>query len=97
MRLEKIIKRQDGSRIQMYVSLDTGSFNDTASWQVNVYECPKGQRRFLSVYSGDDYNYRKLSLTERANFILEAQLKWVTLDEIKAAKMELINKIISTI
>lgn len=88
MKHEKIIKRPDGTRVKIDVSLYLDIYRNNAQYDVDVTICAPGKRTFREVYSGDDYLFRKLSMQDRAAFILESQLKVVTAEEIYAAKLE---------
>jgi hypothetical protein len=87
MRAELIKKRDDGSSIQIVASLNTDGFRNEFTWSISVYTKPKGAKNWLSVYSSDDYEFRKLNQKERESFISSKQGQHCTKDEILEAKM----------
>ena len=97
MKHSKIFIRPDGSKVEISVTLSTSWTDDDARWSVSVSTCAPKKRSWYGVYSGDDWDYRKLSGQERADFILEKQMQNCTALEILEVKTELWNKIKPTI
>lgn len=92
MRHEKIIKRENGDRILISVSL----FVDYSGASYNldrVSKCQKGKRNFIAFHSSDDYQWRSLNREQREEYELEIYLRHVTEAEILEAKIELWNKL----
>lgn len=87
----KTITRSDGTKYQICVSLYIDSRDITC--RIEVWKCLKGKRKFVNVFSGDDYTYRKLDYKDRLEFIKNKHLEYVTEQEIYAAKLELLDKI----
>jgi hypothetical protein len=44
MKHEKILKRPDGSKVKVYVSLNI--YNDGFNWSTGAFVCPAGKRKF---------------------------------------------------
>lgn len=65
MRHEKIIKRPDGSRVRITVTLDTESYKTTARWGFMCDVCEKGKRTWTTPVNRDDYSWRRLSAEDR--------------------------------
>lgn len=94
MRHEKVIKREDGTRVKITVELISYRFVDKAlTYDVNVTYCEKGKKTWQPVYDTDSFNYRKLSIEERREFIDAQKLLAATPAEILSAKLELWEKI----
>lgn len=94
MRHEKVIKRDDGTRVKIIVDLTSSRFGDVPlAWDANVMYCEKGKKTWQLVYDSDSFNYRRLSMDERRQFIDAQQLLIATHTEILAAKLELWEKI----
>lgn len=95
MKHEKIIRREDKSRIKIKVSF----FSDFRgnSYLCSVLTCPKGKRKFVNAVVTDDWNRRKLSMNEREVYDHRQQLKYVSEQEILEAKLELWEKLKPTI
>lgn len=91
MTAEKIIKRENGSQVLITASFYIGHSDPSGNWSISVQTREKGKKKWLPVYNGDDYDYRKLSLEDRRKFIRDAELKFCTLEEMHDVKMELWN------
>lgn len=91
MKLEKIIKREDGSRVRIIASIYNSY--QKIKYETCVHICEKGKRTWRGVYDTDNFMYRRLNTEDREKFILEAQLKAVTEDELFDAKLDLWNMI----
>lgn len=85
---EKIFKRDDGTRIKITVTF----WHDRSSgaiYNVFVEKCSPGKRKFVDVVDRNDYKYRKLNMPERADFVANQHLFFVTIQEIYDTKVEL--------
>lgn len=91
MRHERILKRDDGSKVKITVDLGIDSSN--CWWSVRVETCDKGKRKWINTYDGNDYRYRKLDLAARQEYRLQKQLEKVTLEEIRDTKFALVQQI----
>lgn len=89
MRHEKTFKRADGSQVRIAITFVASWTSSSAEWQVSVLTCAPKKRSWFGVVSTNDYNYRKLSGSERAEYIKRENLKHVTAEEIHEVKMEL--------
>jgi hypothetical protein len=97
MKHSKIFTRPDGSKVEISVTLSASWTAADVQWSINVSTCAPKKRSWYGVYSGDDWDYRKLSGQERAEFILEKQMQHCTALEVLEVKLELWNKIKPTI
>jgi len=91
MRHDKIIKREDGSRVQINVVFLADLHNPI--WKFSVSFCESRKRKFVPVINTDDYTYRRMTTSQRTNFNLAESLKLVSKDEIEAAMLELWEKV----
>jgi hypothetical protein len=82
---EKIIKREDGSRIKIEVRLSFWSSPPEYSHQ--VFKAEKGKRTFIGCPEGHDY--RSLSMEARAKYVEAFGLTLATEEEIVEAQHEL--------
>ena len=86
MHTEKIIKREDGSRVK----IRTHPFIDQeVIYKVYVSTCKKGKRTWISAGDSDLYKYRGLTMDERRALEYKSFLKVVTEEEIQAARLEI--------
>jgi hypothetical protein len=97
MKHSKIFTRADGSKVQIEVNLITSWSSSVAEWGISVHTCAPKKRSWYGIYSGDDYDYRRLDANGRADYILERQMKHCTAAEVLEVKLELWNKIKPTI
>lgn len=88
--MEKVIKRTDGTKVKIIMSLVGLSPNELS---VSVSICEKGKRTFRPAINTDDHAYRKLGLQERREYIKEETLKHVSIDELDKMKQEFISRI----
>lgn len=88
MKAEKIIKREDGSRVRIITSL-RDSYSNQPIYESIVHVCGKGKRTWNGTYSDGDFSFRRLSMDERKVFINEKNLEYVTEQELHDAKLEL--------
>jgi hypothetical protein len=87
-RLEKMIKREDGSRIKIIVEIFNVNYG-SLQYKSSVLHCDKGKRTWRGTFNSDDYEYRGLSMDDRRKFEYESQLEFVSDQEILQAKIEL--------
>lgn len=85
---QKIIRRDDGSRVKISVSLYE-LYRGRAVYGEEVETCAKGKRTWRPSYNRDDYKYRGLSMGERKLHVLACNRKIATEAEILAVKIEL--------
>lgn len=77
--MEKIIKREDGTRYEIKVEHTSYGF-----WNVWVSMCEPKKRTFKRIVTCNDYGYRNVSFgNERENYIMSKYLEHVTEDEIR--------------
>ena len=85
---EKILRRDDGSRVKIKVRLP-GEYNGDIDYPTEVHTCAKRKRTWVPTFDRDDYIYRGMSTEEQDAFKYDSQFKSVSSDELLAAKMEL--------
>lgn len=88
MRHEKIIKRPDGRRIQISVTVYLDSLKGSC-YDLFIMVCEPRKRKFECIVNTDDYKFRGLSMEDRKAYTLNEYLKYATLVEIQTAKEEL--------
>ena len=90
---EKIVKREDGLQYLIRIDAYMDSYKrGMIQYRVAVFYRGKGKRAWVSIDKGIyDHEYRKLSMDERREYDEMNNLKFVTKEEIYAAKIELWN------
>jgi nucleoside-triphosphatase THEP1 len=88
LKSEKILRREDGSRVRIIVR--AGEYRMTSfKYMTEVHVCKKGKRTWFSVTDINSHEYRRLSSDERDSYVRQKQLEVVTEDEILQAKLKL--------
>lgn len=90
MEYEMIIKRDDGSKVKIAVSLYLPSFRDP-EYRVGVFLCAKNKRTWIHQDCSTHYAYRELKFgsKEREEYEHKFHLTFVTEYEIHKAKTAL--------
>lgn len=94
MQHEKVFKREDGSQVKVTVMFG----NNGALYGVIIpyykfdleVKC-KGKRLWKRPYSIDDYDYRRLSHSERLQWLINEKMKYVSKEELHGMYVELWN------
>lgn len=94
---EKIIKRYDGSRVKIVVTLSPYYIGADLEWRWHALRCEKGKRTFHSAVNHDDYSWRRLDTEGRAAEDRRRCLLIVSEDEVREAMQELISKIVPVV
>ncbi|MCP4356295.1 MAG: hypothetical protein GY793_11870 [Proteobacteria bacterium] len=91
MRHEKIIRREDGSRIKIEVSVYMdGHGGGKPRYDFTVTLCEKGKRTFKGVHNFDyDYTWRAMSMEDRKKYCKNKYLEYVSTEEVNQAFLEL--------
>lgn len=89
---EKIIKREDGSEVWVYVTL---SVSDKAFWDISVWRKTKRMKAFKNVVDIDSVSYRLKH--SRESYQKEMILAALSKEEMLEIKMELWNKLKPTL
>ena len=89
MQLEKIITREDGTKVNISVSLSMNHWENIPTWSTRVTYCPKGKRTWNDTVNTDDYSFRVLDGEGRKKYIAEKQAQYVTESEILEVKTAL--------
>jgi len=91
--MEKTFKREDGTKIKLFVSVYKSSIpSEPPMKSIEVSRCEKGKRTYYNVHE-TDYTYRSLSFPEREAHKLSAQLQHVTRYEINSLLRECVEEI----
>lgn len=93
MKHEKLIKREDGSRVKIDVEFYANSIMGEHRYLYRVLICGKGKKKFTNPANTDSYEYRSLSMPDRRKYEERQYLEYVTNEEILATKLELWNKL----
>ena len=88
VRFEKILRREDGSRVKVIIIWSSSSNRDYPRYHVIVERCAKRKRTWLDV-TYEDYRFSLLSREDKHRKRREDILKAVTEDEILQVKLEL--------
>jgi len=88
-RIEKVLKRDDGTRAKIEVWLSAGYLEKSAKYHYEVEFKPPRARNWRPVYDRSGYDYRRLSYEERPAYIQKMSLEHVTEEEIHTAMLEL--------
>ncbi len=91
MRHEKVIKREDGSRVK--IDVDFREDHSDVTYGINVLTSSKGKRKFRETVNSDDWDRRSLDMDKRPAHDMKIYLKHVTAEEIQSAKLELWEKL----
>ena len=86
LKYEKIIRREDGSRVRIEIELR----NDHRSLEyiTAVFTCKKRKRTWKPTYDRDGYHYRGLGMDERHEFAYDSQFLVISKEELLEAKTE---------
>lgn len=87
MKTEKILKREDGSRVKIIVDYYTERYMQKQGYSTLVFTCEKGKRTWKPSFDEDCYRYRTLSMEDRKVFEEESKFNHVTEEELLDAKM----------
>lgn len=87
---EKIIKRDDGSRVKIVISLNLDyPLRSTVNYRLSVALCEAKKRTWKAPTDENDHIHRLLSMDDSQLRIQANYLKHVTLEEILSVKLEL--------
>jgi hypothetical protein len=93
MKHEKIIKRDDGSQVKIYVRFFSDHINEEFRYSVNIFVKPPNQQNWDNVEKKlYDLKYRELSKPKRKVARNQRLLNFATAEEIHAVKIELWEK-----
>ncbi len=90
MKYEKIIRREDGSRIKISVYVYVDSFGGCKPiYSFETSKCGKGKRTFIYPHNTNDYVWRGLNIKDRKEYSQNKYLSIATKEEVMEAFMEL--------
>lgn len=90
MRHEKILVREDKTRLKI-VAYNYDHYGDMA-YRFELYICSPNKRKWTSLFSTDDFTWRKLNAASKKMYELSKYLQYVTKDEILSCVKELWQK-----
>ena len=94
MRHEKIIKRQDGSKVRINVSFYSDFGRNERKWEFTVDTCEKGKRTWVPPFDINNYNFRGKTQSEKQQLIEQESLRRASQEEIDDAIIELWNQLL---
>lgn len=94
MKHEKIIRREDGSRVKIEVSIYLDSYRrGEPVYSFETSKCEKGKRTWKYPHSENDYVWRALDIKGRNEYSKNKYLYLVSKEEVMEAYIELWEKI----
>ncbi len=97
MKHEKIIRRDDGSRVKIEVQLICEYTRDKPQWQFKCFHCAPGKRTWTTAVNHDDYSWRRLGHDERQTEDRRRSLLLASEDEVADVMRELVSKIVPVV
>lgn len=97
MKHEKIIRRDDGSRVKIEVRLICEYTRDYPQWSFQCYRCERGKRTWTTGVNHDDYSWRRLSHEERLAEDRRRSLLLASEAEVAETMRELIALIVPSV
>lgn len=94
MKHETIIKREDGTQYKLTVEISIIHYEGNFRYYFSILTKQNGKKKWVDVPDTlHDYQFRSLSIEDREKHYAENALRFVTLEEIYNAKLELWNKL----
>lgn len=90
---EKIIRREDGSRVKIWVSFTCDSWGRKPEWSFGCQRCERGKRTWKSPVEISSYTIKRLRGEERDNAIRQAYLTLAS----EAEVLEVMNELLASI
>ena len=85
MKTEHIVEKED-MKVKIIIEFFTRSINDKAVYRIaDIQYLPKRKRKWLSVFDGIEYRYRRTDKEEKVKLLQEEYYKYVTEQDIKEA------------
>lgn len=97
MRHEKVIRRDDGSRVKIEVRLICEYTERAPRWSFQCDRCEPGKRTWKTSVDHDDHSWRRLSHTERQMEDRRRSLLLASESEVAEAMRELLEKIVPVV
>lgn len=86
MNHEKILRRDDGSRVKIKVWFF--EYRGKLDWRFQTFVCQKGKRTWTSPVNRDDYAWRKLNQEDRKTENIRRSLTLASPEEVHEALLE---------
>jgi len=97
MKHEKIIRRDDGSRVKIEVQLICEYTRTSPQWSFKCYRCEPGKRTWITGVNHDDYLWRRLGHEERQAEDRRRSLLLASEAEVAETMRELIALIVPSV
>lgn len=97
MKHEKIIRRDDGSRVKIEVQLICEHTRTAPQWSFKCYRCEPGKRTWTTSVNHDDYSWRRLSHEEQQAEDRRRSLLLASEGEVAETMRELIALIVPSV
>ena len=97
MKHERLLRRDDGSRVKIRVELTTDFTSDVPRWKWNCLSCAAGCRTWTPPVSQDDFAWRRLSYEDRQLDERRRSLLLVSESEVAETMRELIALIVPSV
>lgn len=89
MRYKKIIKRENGDKIEIGITISVDWSSDKYSYTPSLLIIPKGKRKGFNPVDIDSYEYRRASFPDgRRDYETQQILNHVSPEELYQAKVE---------
>ena len=79
--MEKIYKKEDGSKVKLVVKFNLSFGIEEARYKIEVYYCAPKKRKYNRV-SRDDLDYRNLCMEDRRKANMVECMKYITEDQL---------------
>ena len=89
MEKEKLIRRDDGTKIILTACYSTDRYSREHPWSWRIRICQKRKRKFYDPHNNDDDEWRRLSSKDRIEYIRIEYLQYVTKEEVFSLFLEL--------
>lgn len=93
MTTSKIFKKESGDRYEVKLSLYTDSYSSRFHWDISVYCCPAGKRKFVHLNCQDDWQYRKLDMREREEYYKQFLLSHIPAEWVTEVQREILEEL----
>ncbi len=93
MTSSKIFKKENGDKYEVKISLSTDSSCDGFYWNIRIYFCPAGKRKYIYLDCQDDWKYRELDHDAREKYYKDFLLTHIPAEWIIEVQQDILNKL----
>jgi len=97
MRVEKILKRDNGDRVKIITEFHCEWHRNEHEWSFRIETCGKGKRKWRGIIDEDHYKYRRLSNPDRKEYEKEKALQFVSKEEVLEASLDVWGELIPAV